>query len=180
MLAACKGPVEANDVLELVGACRGRPVSNAAQYRNEGPNPVAVFLDKVGAGLGYTVFVPPDDDQSFFAPYLPVEQAAAKATALVACGHASGAGDLVTTCPMRDSSDKVVELKLYATRYDVEIREARTGRKLGDGVWKDAKPTCPRLVPDAGSNPREYAKPSDEAVVNLLRPYVHPNGRPPR
>jgi hypothetical protein len=179
MLTACKGPVEANDVLDLVGACKGRPVSNAAPYRTEGPNPAAVFLDKVGAGLGYTVFVPPDDDQSFFAPYLPVEQAAAKATALVACGHSAGAGDLVRTCPMKDSSDKVVELKLYATRYDVEIREARTGRKVGDGVLRGDKATCPRLASDAGgSKPREYAKPPDEAVVSLLRPYVHPNGAP--
>ncbi|ORX02560.1 hypothetical protein AWC29_19620 [Mycobacterium triplex] len=96
-------------------------------------------------------------------------------TNVVAClTRKSGTEAKSRTCDFKTDSGEHVNVDYYAVRYDMELREARTGKRIEQLGTVDASAvSCPMFVWVNKRDRRAYAEPDDAAVEAKLAEFVN-------
>jgi hypothetical protein len=154
--------------------CDGGSISNAATYgkpyriaafaRNDEPNPMRELTDvhwnEVTLDSGADYGVHPDDFQS---------------TNVVAClSRKPGTEVKSRTCNLQSDTGEHVDVDYYAVQYDIELREARTGKRIEQlGTVDGPTASCPFLVWVNKRHRKAYAGPDPAAVNAKLADFAH-------
>lgn len=78
------------------------------------------------------------------------------------------------TCDLKTDSGERVAVDYYSAQYDVELREARTGRRIEQLGTVDGRVTgCPFLVWVNKREPKAYARPDAAALDAELAEFAH-------
>lgn len=163
--------VEASMVRDFAQVCGEEvTVSNSTSY-DDGPTPhkIALFENTLG-------------DEIFNQQSLPSEVAEeweAKTEAfseiqLVGCMRIQvDSQELATTCDLQDSDNETIQVELYTATYSITVYEARSGDQLGDPLAVEASDEeCPSVATYDPNDPRLFAMPDDEALIDALQPIV--------
>lgn len=77
------------------------------------------------------------------------------------------------TCNLKTDTDDHVDVDFYAVRYEIELREARTGKRIEQLGTVDGTTSCPVLVWFNKRDPKAYAEPDPAAVNAKLAEFAH-------
>jgi hypothetical protein len=171
------GRGEATQATSLSGfdvVCYGGSVSNAAAYGkpykiaaftpDEEPNPMRPLSgdhwSEVALDPRADYRANPDDFQS---------------ANVVAClTHKPGTEVKSRTCNLETNSGEHVAVDYYAVQYNIELREARTGKQIEQlGAVDGPATSCPVLVWVNKRDRKAYAEPDPAAVNAKLAEFAH-------
>ncbi len=93
---------------------------------------------------------------------------------LVACAERVATGGQVTSCtidPERELNRRILPLR--SATIEVVVREARTGKPVGEPVRVENATSCPLTAPSGKKAPREvFGSLTDQQYTDVLRPFV--------
>jgi hypothetical protein len=94
---------------------------------------------------------------------------------VVAClSHKAGTEVKSRTCNFETDAGENVTVDYYSVQYDIELREARTGKRIEQlGTVDGPATSCPFLVWVATRDPKMYAEPDPAAVNAKLAEFAH-------
>ncbi|OJZ65862.1 hypothetical protein BRW65_27460 [Mycobacterium paraffinicum] len=168
------GVQKATSVMSFDVVCDRGSISNAAAYAkpykilafapNEEPNPMNelsnTHWNEVILDPRTDYAVNPNDFQS--------------ANAVACLTRKPGSEVKSRTCDLKMDSGERVTVDYYSVQYDVELREARTGRRIEQLGTVDGRVTgCPFLVWVKKRDPKVYAAPDAAAVDAKLAEFAH-------
>jgi hypothetical protein len=154
--------------------CDGGSISNAATYGK--PYKIAVFApddepnpmrELVSAHWREVTLDSPADDR--------VNPDDFRSTNVVAClTRKPGTEVKSRTCNLKTDADNRVDVDYYAVQYDIELREARTGKHIEQlGTVDGPAAICPFLVWFNKRDPKTYAGPDPAALNAKLAEFAH-------
>jgi hypothetical protein len=168
-----KGTKKAASLSDFDVVCDGGSITNAATYGkpykiaafapDDEPNPMRELTSAhwrdVTLDSRADYRVNPDDFQS---------------TNVVAClTRKPGTEVKSRTCNMRTDSGEHVDVDYYAVQYDIELREARTGKRIEQlGTVDGPAASCPFFVWFKKRDPKTYAEPGPAAVNAKLAEFA--------
>lgn len=151
--------------------CAGRGISGAAEYRpHAGTHPIVVFdpgrFDNDGWVDSEVTVTGLDRDP--WSPAAPAE------VQLVACAERVATGGQVTSCtiePKRELHRRILPLR--SATIEVVVREARTGKPVGEPVLVENATACPLKARKGKNAAREvFGGLTDQQYTDVLRPFV--------
>ena len=141
-------------------------VSNSKSY-SKGDLPNVVVLKQSAVSDLFTTMSPIFKDASIQAADYKVPTD----VQLVACLTVDETNDVAGVCEAEQNGKKV-SLKKTAVTYKLEVFEAKTGKKLGNGAVDGPITDCPLLVYYDQSDPRVYGEPDsvklESALVSII------------
>ncbi|OBK48988.1 hypothetical protein A5655_03025 [Mycobacterium sp. 1081908.1] len=167
-----RGIKKATSLSDFDAVCDDGSISNAAAYGKpykivafapyDEPNPMR---ELTSANWSEVTLDPradyranPDDIQS---------------TNVVAClTRKPGTEHKSRTCNLKTDTGEHVDVDFYAVQYDIELREARTGKHIEQLGTVDGATGCPFLVWFNKRDPKAYAEPDPAAVNAKLAEYA--------
>lgn len=168
------GTKKASSLSDFDVVCDRGSISNAAAYAkpykiaafapDERPNPMSQVTSDHWSQLtldsGADYRVSPDEFQS---------------VNVVAClTHKPGTEAKSLTCDFKTDDGEHVTVDYYAVRYDIELREARTGKHIEQlGPVDGPAASCPFLLWVKKRDPKMYAEPDPAAVNAKLAEFAH-------
>jgi hypothetical protein len=160
---------------DFKGVCSGASVSRATAY------------DPAAEAHHALYFATYEDDLTDRSSSLPgdwtvqwsAEGDALRAIDLVACARRTAARE-VKICDgyQNDGRPTRNRVRWHTATYELSVREARTGRQLGETTAIEATDSdCPMFAnfDDDSETIDRYASPSDSAVADFLRPHISSN-----
>lgn len=98
-----------------------------------------------------------------------------RSTNVVAClTRKSGTEVKARTCNLQTDTGEHVDVDVYAVQYDIELREAKTGKRIEQlGTVDGPAVSCPLLVWVKTRDPKAYAGPDSAAVDAKLAEFAH-------
>lgn len=160
---ASEGKVRtAHSASDFSTVCEGDSLSNAADYRE--PYNIAAFYE--GLGIVDTAWLPVEDNEW-------ARSDDYSAINVVACLERKLGSDVKSTTCEGDDGGDTVTIDYYSVEYEIEFREAKTGKviKSGDTVSGTAG-DCPFLASYDKNSRKMYATPDADAVAATLRDFA--------
>jgi hypothetical protein len=145
--------IVATSLSDFSNVCDNSKITNAAAYDSSaaGPHPIGLFdKNDYGSYNLSSVYLGTGLDAQYDKP---------EATQLVGCLSRTGNGTQVKTCDLQDSKKQTVSLKLMSSSYNIDIYEAKTGKKLDHVTIDKTKDTCPYVATYDPNDPTYYAQP---------------------
>ncbi len=158
--------VTATSLSNLNAPCQVGSVTNAAEFTK--PYKVAAFSKTTSARSWTNVSL--DSKADYSVKYNEYEK-----VSVVACvKEKEGAAVKSSTCDFK-SGDKTTSLDYYATKYEVSVYEAKSGKKIKDlGEVSAPAPAsrCPIFTMYNKSDPKLIAAPDSNALNALVAAFV--------
>ncbi|MGW6423233.1 hypothetical protein ACWF82_11215 [Nocardia sp. NPDC055053] len=140
----------------------GKFFPTAAEFTGPAPHPVVAFVDEQ-VGTSKAEIGGFDTPREWGGRDLKPAD-----VQLIACLDEPDDGKFLTDCEFTGSS-----LPLYQGRYDVTIREAKTGRKVGTAQMSGkSTPDCPFSALTKGDNPKIHTEPDLAEYQRVLGRFV--------
>lgn len=160
--------VTATYITELDAVCKGGSISNAAQF-TAAEKPYKVTAFSFNEAAVYERWSP----VTLSSRTVPSSTDEVGEVSVVVCvQEKKGTAAKSTTCSY-ESSGENTSIDYYALQYEVEFREAKTGKSLGKGADVNGPAVrCPMFASYDRSNPRLYADPDRAALEEVVRTFV--------
>lgn len=156
--------VTATSMLKLSAVCQVGSVTNAAEFVK--PYKVAAFAKANDKTIWANVSL--DSKSEYAVSYSDYE----KVNVIACAQEKDGAAVKTRTCDFK-SSDKTVSIDYYATKYDVAVYEAKSGKKIKNlGEVSAPATTCPIVATYDRDDPRITAAPDSDAINALVATFV--------
>lgn len=154
------------------GVCSGAPVSTATAYDPAATTHKALYFATYEQDLMDRSSSLPRDWTVQFSP----DGDALRAIDLVVCARRTAARQ-VKVCDGFQNNGRPTQnrVRWHTATYELSVREARTGRQLGETTTAEATSTnCPMLMSfDSDTETVDgYASLSDSVVADFLRPHI--------
>jgi|GEM_PF-1349835 len=158
---------------DFQGVCNGATQSKAAAYSQAaGTHKVVYFQTYKDSLLEQSSQLPGDWTITFDA-----NSNAYGAVDVVACAVRTSDA-FVKECDGYEKDDKPTnnKVRVHTAKYHLTVREATTGKELGQTDLSGDNADCPMLQSFDGNNDTvdSYASPTKEEVVAFLKPFVQP------
>ncbi|MFD5175026.1 hypothetical protein ACFWM1_04390 [Nocardia sp. NPDC058379] len=154
------------NVRDMESACHdmgGKFFPSAAEFGGPAPHPVVAFVDEQVGGVSEAEIGGSDAPREWGGRGLQPAD-----VQLIACLDEAEDGKFLTDCKFTSST-----LPLYQGRYDVTIREARTGREVGTvELAGKSTPDCPFSALTKGDNPKIHTEPDLAEYQRALAEFV--------
>lgn len=158
-----KNAEDAQFVSSFSTVCERGSVSNAGAY--EKPYTIVAFHQKEMDDDYYA-----DVNFDYDSAYNSVDYSVASTNVVACLSQKEGTEKRAGTCEF-DTDFGKDEIAHYSVQYDIELREARTGKSIKDlGTVEGPAGKCPTLVYQPG--PRIYAGPDPKALEATLDAFV--------
>lgn len=159
-------PTTANTADDFNAACKNGSVSNAADYQK--PYKIVAFYESVGSISKWTAVSMAGADGGYSGANSPPSS-----INVVAClSRLSATEKKEGTCEYesRGDTDRVTR---YSVDYDVEIREAKTGKRIKSlGSVKGLLDHCPIMATYRSSSPKIYGAPDKDQLNAMLKEFA--------
>jgi hypothetical protein len=158
---------------DLQAACKGATVSRATPYAPGAPTHKVILFSPYGGGVVEDMSTLPED---WMVQFDANSDAYAKVDT-VACVDVKDEQPLKECTGYQDDGhDTSSTVDLRSADYTVSVREATTGKELGQTELPGTDDSCPMFVSFDNDTQTKiyYAPPSKDDLVAFLKPFVQP------